>query len=134
MPNVTREIRFKTARSGGKGGQNVNKVETLVEGLWDISKSRLFSDEEKSRIIGKLKNRVNASGILAIRSSEKRTQLENKENVIRKINEAVKQSLVVPRKRKATKPSVASKEKRIASKKRNAEIKTGRKKISGNDA
>ena len=128
MPDISAEIKFKTARSGGKGGQNVNKVETMVEGYWHVAGSALFSEEQKARIIEKLSNRINAEGSLLVKSQEARTQLSNKELVIKKMNELVEKALIIPKKRKASKPSLASKLKRLESKRKNSDIKQARKK------
>lgn len=133
MTDISKEIQFQTARSGGKGGQNVNKVETMVLGLWSPSGSAFFSDEEKQRIIEKLASKINAEGFLLVKSQVHRSQLGNKEEVIRKMNEMVRQALVKKKSRIATKPSQGSKEKRKELKKNIAEKKSFRKKIKPGD-
>lgn len=127
MKNFSPELSFKTSRSSGSGGQNVNKVETSVTAMWNISESAFFTDEEKTLIYNKLKNKINADGILQTTSSEARTQLRNKKIAVEKILEIVNIALIVPKKRIKTKPSKAQIAKRLDNKKRLSEKKESRK-------
>jgi len=123
------EFSFITSRSGGPGGQNVNKVNSKVTLCFHVQNSTLLSDDEKLLIEEKLANKINSEGVLQIVSQTERTQLGNKERCIEKFNQLIDKALSVPKKRKRTKPSKTAVQKRLDDKKIISEKKESRRKI-----
>jgi ribosome-associated protein len=130
-PVLNKEFVFKTSRSGGKGGQNVNKVSSRVQIDFDVRNSALLSEEEKNTILEKLSDKLSADGVAQVMAQEARAQLENKQVAVKKMYQLLNKCFVVRKKRKATRPSKSSVEKRLQSKRRDAEIKNMRSKFRG---
>lgn len=123
------EVTYKTSRSGGAGGQHVNKVSSKVELAFDVQNSAVLTDEQKALVIEKLAARINADGLLKVVEEGDRSQLVNKENVQKKFINLIKEALKKPKKRKPTKPSAEAKAERLAGKKKRSEIKESRRKF-----
>ena len=111
--NIESEITFKTSRSSGKGGQNVNKVETKVEAIFNVAGSVILTDDEKDRILNKINSKLDGDGNLRVTSQLSRSQLKNKSDAVEKLIATLDKALIKKKKRKPTKPSKESKEKRI---------------------
>lgn len=126
---ILKEAYFKTTRSGGAGGQHVNKTETKVEIYWSISESYCIDDEKKEKLLLFFKNRIDKAGVLKLTSSNSRSQLANKTDVIKRFKRLIDDAFRVDKKRIPTKLSRAKKEKRQAHKKRKSQTKSNRKKI-----
>ncbi len=127
------ELRFRTARSGGPGGQHVNKTSTKVEVLWNVARSESLSDTQRELLLTKLSTRIDARGMLRVASTDSRSQLQNREAAVDRINEIVRKALRVPKPRKKTRPPKRAVEGRLAEKKKRAEKKERRKNVEGDE-
>lgn len=125
---IHNELQFKAVRSSGAGGQHVNKVSTKVELAFDVAASQGLSAVEKERLLLKLKSRLTKDGVLQLHCDESRSQHKNRDLVVKRFFDLLKNALTVPKKRKPTKPTRSSVEKRLKSKKQAAEKKSQRKK------
>ncbi|WP_114936439.1 alternative ribosome rescue aminoacyl-tRNA hydrolase ArfB [Mucilaginibacter endophyticus] len=125
--DLQKETSYKTSRSGGKGGQNVNKVSSKVEVLFSIASSALFTDEEKLLLTDKLQNRLNKDGYVQVICDEERSQYLNKEKAIERLISLLTKALQKPKVRKPTKVSKAAKAARLDNKKMQSAKKENRK-------
>lgn len=121
--NLERNVVYSGSRSSGPGGQNVNKVNTRIELRLDIVNSPLFSEEEKTLILTRLKRRINSAGELLLTSQSERTQQKNREAVTERLYRLLADALTVRPERKSTLPTVSSREERLEVKKRHSQIK-----------
>jgi len=126
---LLQELVFTTSRSSGPGGQNVNKVNSKVTLKWDVLHAKAITDEQRVILLRKLETHLTKDGVLILTAQEKRSQLQNKEAVIYKLDQLLKRAFTVRKARKATKPSKGAVHKRINEKKLRGEKKQWRKKI-----
>ena len=111
------ELDVRVSRSSGAGGQHVNKTSSRVEIFWNIQTSRALSEEQRTRLLDKLSSRLTTEGSVRVVASDMRSQSRNRDLAEERLAELVRRALVVPRKRKPTKPTRAAKEARLESKK-----------------
>ncbi|HCO84163.1 ribosome-associated protein [Arenibacter algicola] len=123
---IIQELKFKAVRSSGAGGQHVNKVSSKVELTFDLENSMALTDLEKNRLLKKLSSKLSKENILLLQCEETRSQHKNKELVIKKLLETLEANLVVPKRRRKTKPTRSAIEKRLKSKKKAALKKLNR--------
>jgi ribosome-associated protein len=117
------ELQFRFARSGGPGGQHVNKTETQVELLFDVAHSPSLTNTQRQRLLTQLKNSIDQEGVLHLTSQSERSQLRNREAVTERFRSVMAAALHEPKKRRPTRPTAASKTRRIESKKRRGQTK-----------
>ena len=120
------ELTYRATKSGGPGGQHVNTSSTRIELLWDLSRSRSVSDEQRERLRAKLASRLDSDGMVRVVASDRRSQQQNRAAADERLVALVRHALHVPKKRRKTKPPAAAKERRIKEKKLRSERKRDR--------
>lgn len=123
------ELRFRTSRSSGPGGQHVNTSDTQVELLFDVAKSASLGPRQRARLLEKLSKRLDGRGVLHLSSSRHRSQMQNRREVVRRLQTILAEALRRPRPRKATKPTAASRRRRKEAKQRRSERKRERRAV-----
>ena len=121
------ECDFKAVRSSGPGGQHVNKTSTKVMLHWSLKDSNVFSEDQKQRLYKRLQSKLTTDDQLVLSYDQSRSQHKNKDEVFKNLVRLLENGLLKPKRRKKTKPTLASKKRRLDSKKRNAEKKANRK-------
>jgi ribosome-associated protein len=127
------ELEYRATRSGGPGGQHVNKSSTRVEVWWDVAASPSLTEDQRARLLSRLATRLDRAGRLRLVSSGSRSQLRNREDVTERLRDVVAKALVVPRLRRRTKPTRASKVARVEAKRRRSAVKRDRKRPPDDD-
>ena len=120
------ELQYRATRAGGPGGQHVNTSSTRIELLWDLASSRAVDDVQRERLRTRLAARLDADGMVRVVASDRRSQQQNKKAAEERLVSLVRHALHVPKKRRATKPTKAAKEKRLANKKKHSDLKRQR--------
>lgn len=123
------ELTVRATRSSGPGGQHVNTSSTRIEVVYDIANSPSLNDAQRARLLDKLDSRLHGEGVLRVVAQSERSQLQNREAALTRLEGILRRALVIPRMRKATKPTRASKERRLKEKKVRGALKRDRKKI-----
>jgi ribosome-associated protein len=127
------ELEYRATRSGGPGGQHVNKSSTRVEVWWDVAASPSLTEDQRARLLSRLATRLDRAGRLRLVSSDSRSQLRNREDVTERLRDVVAKALVVPRLRRRTKPTRASKVARVEAKRRRSAVKRDRRRPPDDD-
>jgi ribosome-associated protein len=127
------ELEFRATRSGGPGGQHVNTSSTRIELVWDVATSPSLDDDQRERLLARLANRLDAAGRLRLVAQAERSQLQNREAALARFVTLVRQGLVVPKRRRATRPTKASKERRLKAKRERGAIKRERRRKGDED-
>lgn len=127
------ELRFRYARSGGPGGQHVQRTETKVELLFDVANSPSLNDEQRLRLIDRLGSRVDSEGVLHLTSQAGRSQLDNRKDVVERFQHLLAAALRPRKKRRATRPSAQARQRRLDAKRRRGHIKRLRGRVSGEE-
>jgi ribosome-associated protein len=128
------ELEERFVRSSGPGGQNVNKVATKVELRFDVAQSRVLEEDVRQRLLNMAGRRATTDGVLVLEAQGERSRERNRQDVRERLAELVRKALIRPRKRKSTRPTRASKEKRLQEKNRRSGVKQKRGRIRGDDS